>query len=377
MSIKRPITLDDLRRYAATQSLFPPTTLSRALDKLGFVQADPIRAPARAQDLILRHRVKNYRAGDLDRRYEKLSIEEDFFINYGFVTSRLHEFMHPRSHKSVPAAGVHAWSPKRKKQALLLLEFVRERGAVHPREVDEHFSHGTVENYWGGSSNATTFLLDAMHYRGMLRIAKREAGIRIYSVREHNPEPIDAAGRRARLDALVDIAIRIYAPVPAVSISYVLGRLRYAVPQWGGEVAEAIRRAKERLSHTNADGLDWYWPSGESASGHAPSETVRLLAPFDPVVWDRKRFELLWGWPYRFEAYTPVSKRKLGYYALPLLWQDHIIGWANLSITKNGRLESEIGYVNSQLRDPTFQRELDAELDRIRVFLGLANDTSC
>jgi hypothetical protein len=54
---------------AVARTLFRPTTLSRAIDKLGFVQADPIRAPARAQDLILRHRVAGYRAGDLERRY--------------------------------------------------------------------------------------------------------------------------------------------------------------------------------------------------------------------------------------------------------------------------------------------------------------------
>ena len=50
-------TLDDLRRFAVARSLFPQTTLERALDRFGFVQADPIRAPARAQDLTLRHRV--------------------------------------------------------------------------------------------------------------------------------------------------------------------------------------------------------------------------------------------------------------------------------------------------------------------------------
>ncbi|XXV38439.1 crosslink repair DNA glycosylase YcaQ family protein [Sorangium sp. So ce1504] len=53
---------------------------------------------------------------------------------------------------------------------------------------------------------------------------------------------------------------------------------------------------------------------------HAPDESVRLLAPFDPVVWDRRRFELLWGWAYRFEAYVPAPNRKLGYHALPLPW---------------------------------------------------------
>ena len=78
------VTLDDLRRFAVARSLFAPTTLKRALHRLGFVQADPIRAPARAQDLILRHRVKNYRDGDLERRYAKLDIAEDFFVKLRF-----------------------------------------------------------------------------------------------------------------------------------------------------------------------------------------------------------------------------------------------------------------------------------------------------
>src|SRR4029077_19544191 len=136
------ITLRHLRRLAVAQSLFTPTTLKRALDRLGFVQADPIRAPARAQDLMLRHRVKEYRAGDLERRYAKLGVEEDFFVNYGFVTRSIQALMHPRSDTLLTA---------RRKQAQLLLDFVRERGSVHPREVDDHFSHGTVTNYWGGS----------------------------------------------------------------------------------------------------------------------------------------------------------------------------------------------------------------------------------
>ena len=74
-------TLADLCRYAVARSLFKPTTLPKAIAKLGFVQADPIRAPARAQDLTLRHRVQNYRAGDLERRYARLGVEEDFFVN--------------------------------------------------------------------------------------------------------------------------------------------------------------------------------------------------------------------------------------------------------------------------------------------------------
>ncbi|HKT06733.1 MAG TPA: crosslink repair DNA glycosylase YcaQ family protein, partial [Gemmatimonadaceae bacterium] len=95
------ITLDDLRRFAVARSLFAPTTLKRALARLGYVQADPIRAPARAQDLILRHRVTDYRAGDLERLYPTLGVEEDFFLAYGFVTKAIESLMHPRSIRGV------------------------------------------------------------------------------------------------------------------------------------------------------------------------------------------------------------------------------------------------------------------------------------
>jgi uncharacterized protein len=362
----------NLRRFAVVRSLFTPTTLKRALHRLGFVQADPIRAPARAQDLMLRHRVRNYRDGDLERRYPKLAMEEDFFINYGFVTQPLQALMHPRSNSSVPAEGRRPWPAARQKQAQLLLEFVRERGAVHPREVDDHFSHGSVRNYWGGSSNATTHLLDAMLYRGLLRVVRRDAGIRIYAAREHALAPADSAECRARMDLLADVAVRIYAPLPAFSLSFLLRRLRFAVPQWHADWKSALERAKHRLAHARVEGIDWYWPADENPADSAPRETVHLLTPFDPVVWDRYRFELLWGWVYRFEAYTPASKRKLGYYALPLLWRDRVIGWGNLSL-KNGELQAEFGFVESQPRDRAFTRELAAELDRLRNFLGLAS----
>ena len=97
---------------------------------------------------------------------------------------------------------------------------------------------------------------------------------------------------------------------------------------------------------------------------------MRLLTPFDPIVWDRRRFEMLWGWAYRFEAYTPVAKRKLGYYALPMLWHDRVIGWANIAV-KNGTIESSVGYIpSSRPRERVFRRALDEEIERLRVFLG-------
>lgn len=363
--------LDELRRAAVAQTLFRPTTLKRAVAELGFVQADPIRAPARAQDLTLRHRVEGYRAGDLERLYARLDVEEDFFVNYGFVTKSLHTLMHPRPNATGPAGG-RAWPAQQRRRAKLLLEFVREHGSVHPREVDRHFAHGTVTNYWGGSSNATTHLLDAMHYAGLLRVVGRERGVRLYAAREPCDRPTGSAERRARVDALVDAIVRIYAPLPSATLSFFVRRLRYAAPQWRDELTAALGRARERLGHARVDGVDWYWPRSTSSSSRPedPSpDRVRLLTPFDPIVQDRARFELLWGWEYRFEAYTPVAKRKLGYYALPLLWREHVIGWANVAV-EEGALDVALGYVAGRPpRDRAFKRELDEELDRLRAFL--------
>jgi len=373
------LTIDELRRYAVRRSLFSPTSLPEALEALGFVQADPIRAPARAQDLTLRHRVAGYRAGDLEREYPRLGVHEDVFINYGFVTDRVSRLMHPRR-------GHAPWNATRRRHAKGLLEFIRARGPVHPRDVDDHFSLGTVTNYWGGSSSATTHLLDAMHYRGLLRVVRRESGIRIYGLHERGGRSADTRAdtradsreRRQRLDALVDVVVHIYAPLPAIGLSYVVRRLRYAVPQWSGEIAGALQRARQRLAHRHVAGVDWFWPAGEEPGSAEPNsvepeDTVRLLAPFDPVVWDRRRFELLWDWAYRFEAYTPVEKRRWGYYALPLLWRERVIGWANVSVA--GRdVAVDVGYVAGKApRDRGFRQALADERARLSMFLGLAD----
>jgi uncharacterized protein YcaQ len=362
----KPITLDHLRRYAIARSLFKPTTLGRAIGKLGFVQADPIRAPARAQDLTLRHRVLGYRAGDLERRYPQLPVEEDFFVNYGFLPRIHHGLMHPRTPRT-------EWSPARRTQAEAVLAFIHERGAVHPREVDAHFAHGKITNWFGGSSNASTHLLDEMHYRGLLRVARRDGGTRVYAARADDAAPPDDAAVCSRIDALIDVIAHKYAPLPAASLAQLLSRLQYGVPQWIAHRAPALVRAKQRLVHAKVDGIDWYWPAAETPSSvrWQPDDGVRLLTPFDPIVWDRRRFEMFWGWMYRFEAYTPAPKRKLGYYALPLLSHEQVIGWGNLT-QKAGRLEVSFGYISGRApRDAAFRAGLEGELARMRSFLRL------
>ncbi len=358
-------SIDELRRYAIARSLFRPTTLARAIDRLGFVQADPIRAPARAQDLTLRHRVSGYRAGDLERRYPKLQVEEDFFVNYGFLARAHVALMHPR-------VAAQRWDAVTMRRARDVLQYVRERGTAHPREIDAHFAHGKVTNYWGGSSNASTHLLLGMHYRGMLRVARRDNGVRVYAVQQHAAQADDPPSRGRRLDALLDLVAHKYAPLPGTSLGSLARRLRHGAPQLADDIGPALARARQRLAHARIDGVEWFWPGDEQLPGRRPAlrDDVRLLAPFDPVVWDRRRFELFWRWTYRFEAYTPAARRKLGYYALPLLWRDQVIGWGNLAVDE-GRLVARLGYVDgAPPRDRTFRRELEAELARMSTFLG-------
>ena len=342
--------LQRLRLYAISHSLFPPTTLRAAIHRLGFVQADPIRSPARAQDLILRHRVQDYRAGDLEQRYRTLKIEEDYLYAYGFVPRAVWRLIHPRD--------THDLSPLEKKVLAVISKF----GKMHPRELEAHFGRKRVVNAWGGYSKETTHALDRLHYRGLLRIAGREHGIRIY---EPTTFTITSLSPVRRLRRLILVHASILAPVLENTLQSNISRYRrIGNPR---EILATLIRTGE-LEKEIADGLTYLWPAAKG-SPEDELRSVRFLAPFDPLVWDRRRFEHLWRWPYRFEAYTPPAKRIRGYYAMPMLWRDHFIGWANARVA-DGRLDVDVGFVASRPRENDFSLELDAEIARLEVFLN-------
>lgn len=213
-----------------------------------------------------------------------------------------------------------------------------------------------------------------MHYRGLLRVARREAGIRLYAVHDaHERPPPGSAAAAAALDRLVDVAVALYAPLPATTLGQLVSWLAgAAAPQWRSQRSAALARARTRLPSAEIDGVRWTWPAGEDPASrrHVVADAVRLLAPFDPVVWDRRRFEAFWGWAYRFEAYTPAATRQRGYYAMPLLWRDQAIGWANLA-WQDGVLTPSLGYVAGRApRDAGFAPALDQALDRMAEFLA-------
>lgn len=348
------LTVQQLRARAIDGSLTTPAPLASAVRRLGFVQADPIRAPARAQDLILRHRAQGYRAGDLERRYPALPLEEDVLYAYGFLPRAVWKHVHAPN-----AARLSALERR-------VLDAVRELGETHPRQLDARFGRKRVTNDWGGFSNETKRVLEALHRRGLLRVARRDNGIRVYQLAPPARNGVPAA-RRFR--ELVMVAARIFAPALESRLIAALAPVRRRTKVSAGAARSVVKElvASGELERASVDGLDYVWPASTTRA-EPPPERVRFLAPFDPVVWDRQRFEHFWGWAYRFEAYTPRAKRVRGYYAMPLLWRDDVIGWANVDATAD-QLDVDVGFVNTRPKNKRFTSELDAEVERLREFL--------
>jgi hypothetical protein len=342
--------LEDLRRKAIAWSLFRPMTLRRALERLGFVQADPIQAPARAQDLILRQRVAGYRVGDLERQYDRLGLEEDFVYAYGFMPRATWKLLHPRDLGKLTV------------REQRVLEFALGAERVHPRDLDAMFGRKRVTNDWGGMSQESTRILQKLHHRGALRVCARDNGIRIYAA----AAPHEPLNMEERVRGVAMLIASILAPVTErmlrAGISYTC---RWMAERETPRSAIAALVRSGELESEIVDGVRFFWPSGMRAG--EPNETVRFLAPFDPLVWDRRRFVHFWDWSYRFEAYTPVAKRTLGYYALPMLWRDRMIGWVNAR--RDGSVEA--GFHGARPTDRSFGREFDDEVSRLKTFLRL------
>lgn len=361
-----PVTREALRRYAVARSLFAPCDLEGAIRKLGYLQADPIRAPARAQDLILRHRVTDYRVDDLEKKYAMLPLIEDSIYNYGFFHRDALALLHPRTVSS-------RWRNFMSEHASLrrqVLRYLAANPEAHPREIERALASGRRVNGWGGSSSAATLVLEGLHREGKVHVARRESGIRIYA---SAPKRERAMAPSVRADGLIRLIIDLYAPIPLRTLTRfvrVMGASRPGA-DYVKRLELMIKRGEQRCE--KIDHISYVWPAVDSMP-EAADDTVRLLAPFDPVVWDRNRFEHFWEWPYRFEAYTPLAKRKLGYYALPLLWRDEVIGWGNIEAgaqNKPASLKVKIGYAlkkPSGARATIFRRELDAEIERFRQF---------
>ena len=351
-------SLEQFRKQVVRQSLFAQRSLRDAMNRLGFVQADPIRCPARAQDLILRHRARNYKAGDLERSYPQLELEECYLYAYGFLSKDLWRIIHPTTKDALTDSQINA------------LELIEKRGPVSPKDLEAQLGGERARNCWGGYSRTAKLDLEDLHECGALRIARREKGNRIYEIAERFEQCLSERER------FKEILIAALMAMGATTRRFLMSELSHfrnlvaSAPDRRACLQELIDSGRIRTDIV--DSVEYLSIEGEKTA-RRPLDSVRILAPFDPIVRDRTRFEHFWNWTYRFEAYTPKTKRKLGYYAMPVLWRDQVIGWANATVD-NGILSVDFGYVDTKPNDPKFKQAVQTEIARMANFLGLEAD---
>lgn len=359
----RAPTLRALAVHAVARSLQACPTLADAIARQGFVQLDPIRAPARAADLVLRHRVDGYRAGDLDRAYPSLPLAEDYLHVYGVLPLSAQRLLHPRSARH--RRGIEREHPR---LARRVLDHVARSGETHPRDLAPLLRHVRIIGGWGGETAATAHMLEALHHRGALRVVRRVNGVKVYDV-ALSPEPAPELAPAVRARGILRALLNLYSPLPVGSFR----RLAWMVtesslpPKLRATALDALL-AGPGVEHIAIAGDLWVKLAHEPLRDDVGA-CVRLLAPFDPVVWDRRRFAAFWGWEYRLEAYTPPTKRRLGYYALPVLWRADVVGWANAKVVER-TLAVDVRYAKAPPRGAAFRHALADEAESLRECVG-------
>lgn len=341
-----------LKQFTLSHSLFTPTTLSKAIEKMQCIQIDPIRSPAPAQDLILRHRVEDYHVGDISSQYQALNLEEDYLFAHSYLTREVWQLLHPRPTIELTEFDQQVW------------QTVQQLGEIFPNDLDTYFEKTSVENWWGGSSRATKMSMERLHYYGLVRVSRRQKNVRIY---QSLPTQTSELSEQERLRKLIMIIVNIMAPVTTKTLSQAMHRLHRHFGNSRTTISDLVKTGE--LEQQTIDNLTYLWPASLQISEAPPSQTVKFLAPFDPVVRDRFRFEQLWGWRYQFEAYVPANKRIRGYYAMPVLFGSEMIGWVNLKVI-NKELTVDLGFVDKRPTDRHFEQELEAEIERMKMFLN-------
>lgn len=333
------VSADHARRFHRRAVLLdtPARSVGEALAHHGYVQIDPINVCGRMHDLILRNRVEGYREGDLFKHLHgdgeaptaRVAFEQHL-PRHGVLAAMpveawpyLHAAMQRRSARDDRWTG--RLDDEEEAVAREVLAEIRARG---PLSSDDFDDPRRADSPWG-SARLVKSAMQKLFAHGRLLIARRGAGQRrIYDLPERvlpaevlAESPPDA-GEEARWATRLRLRQR-----RLISLS------RNEIATLHGETA-ALDADGLRL-HCLRDDL----PLLDDTAASAPGDDPRLLAPLDPLVYDRKVTEALWGFRYTWEVYTPPAKRVRGYYALPVLAGDALLGHVDPKVDRaSGRL---------------------------------------
>jgi uncharacterized protein YcaQ len=282
-----PVSVEEARRIAVRAQLLDGRGrgVLETVRRLGFLQLDPISSVAPPQHLVLWSRLGAFDTAELDRLLweERKLVEWDAFVYPVEDLPILKAFMR-RCDRPLDLRIIR-WLKEHAAYRRYVLRELRERGPLLSREIEDAPSHKREEHRWWGQRKMG-LMLECLSARGEVAVVGRQGKQRIWDLAERwYPET-----ETLRL--------------PTAKKLYEEKRFR----------ALGVRLLRGRLvAHPDAE------------DGPVPAR-VTFLSPFDRLVHDRDRLEALWGFRYRLEMYVPAAKREYGYYVLPILHGDRLVG---------------------------------------------------
>jgi uncharacterized protein YcaQ len=282
-----PVSLEEARRIAVrAQGLDGGARgVLETVRRLGFLQLDPIAVVAPPQHVVLWSRLDRFDPAELERLLwqERKLVEWDAFLYPIEDLPILKAFMRRRDRPL--DRRIVDWLKEHAAYRRYVLKELRERGPLLSREIEDAPGHRREGHRWWGERKMG-LMLECLSARGEVAVVGRRGKQRLW----------DLAGRWYPETETV--------PLPKARRLYEGKRFR----------ALGVRLERGRL-----------FAHPEAVDGHVP-ERVTFLSPFDRLIHDRDRTKALWDFFYRLEMYVPAAKREYGYYVLPILHGDRLVG---------------------------------------------------
>lgn len=313
-----------------------PEATPRAVAHLGYVQIDTINVIERCHHHILWTRIPHYRRAHL---HQAQSVDKTVFEYWthalSYVPSRDLPYFLPdmKRHRHTPKQWYRTVTPAELRRVLRL---IRTEGALTIRDIeDEELIE--KEHLWA-SRKPSKRALQLAFYQGALTISARSGMLKTYELMDRHfgwdqrPKP---ATERRTLDYLLDRALRAQGVVCLDSICHLDAPRKAAIR---AVIEQRVRRKQLVPVALEGAGKTEHWAAPEALEPPAPTyEMVHILSPFDPLIIQRKRLKLFFGYDHRFEAYVPKAKRVFGYFALPVLVGDEIVAAIDLKADRANR----------------------------------------
>ncbi len=325
-----------LRRAHLVDS--PAPDVGSVLAHHGYVQIDPINICGRMHDHILRNRVAGYREGGLMRHLHgeengrRLAAEERTAFEHHLPSTDVlvafpldawpHLLASMRARTKRPSAWLGRLTPREREFAKRILETIGAGGPAGP----EAFADDRKGRQVWGSATLAKATLQKLFFHGRLLIAGRQSNRRLYDLPERIlPAAVLAERERSAADTARWLAVNRLRQHRLVA----LRRPELALVE---DLVQPIAVDGCPALHCLREDIHWFEPSARVS----PAGDPLLLAPLDPLIYDRRVTRHLWGFDYAWEAYTPAPKRKRGYYALPVLAGTELVGHVDMKADRKG-----------------------------------------